>query len=801
MSLPRYAPGWPGIAPRWTSSAKDGLGTALRPSSRVWFTLSHGILNEVYYPRLDHACLRDLGLIVTDGRGFFSEEKRDAATVLEIETPGVPAYRVVNTCRSGHYRIEKRIVSDPRRDVLLQRMHFAVLDPTAADYHVYVLLAPHLANRGWGNTAWIGDFKGVPMLFAERDGTALAVACSPNWMRGSAGFVGFSDGWQELKEHKQLLTTYDRAENGNVALTGEVNLAAGGGTFVVALAFGGSAFEAGHRARASLLDGFDRADETYVNEWAAWQHRLDHVKTAGQRAGGLIRMSAAVLRCHEEKRVPGALIASLSIPWGADKGDEDLGGYHLVWPRDLVEAAGGLLASGADEDARRVLDYLRVTQEDDGSWPQNMWVDGEPYWLGVQLDETAFPILLVDLLRREEHLDLEQARGFWPMVRRAAGFIVRNGPSTEQDRWEEDAGLSTFTVAVEIAALLVAADLADDCGEAPVARYLRETADAWNDGIESGIYVQGTELARRVGVDGYYVRIAPPQDADASSPAAGFVPLKNRSSGSEVPAAELVSPDALALVRFGLRAPDDPRIVQTIRVIDSLLKVDMPFGPLWRRYNGDGYGEHEDGRPFDGTGIGRPWPLLAGERAHYELAAGRPDVARDLLVTLEACANDGHLFPEQSWDGPDLPERELFFGRPSGSAMPLVWAHAEYLKLQRSLHDGRVYDLPRQTWQRYVIDRTASRHTFWRFNHKSRTMRRGRTLRLETMVPSIAHWTADGWHTAQDTPARDTELGEYVIDLPTDALPAGTRIDFTFYWPAVDRWEDVDFRIDVLAAD
>ena len=84
----------------------------------------------------------------------------------------------------------------------------------------------------------------------------------------------------------------------------------------------------------------------------------------------------------------------------------------------------------------------------------------------------------------------------------------------------------------------------------------------------------------------------------------------------------MISPDALALVRFGLRAPDDPRILNTIKVIDALLRVKLPQGPCWYRYNGDGYGEHEDGSPFDGTGIGRPWPLLAGERAHYELAAG-----------------------------------------------------------------------------------------------------------------------------------------------------------------------------------
>ena len=451
----RYAPGWPGIAPRWTSSAKTGLGTSLRPSSRVWFTLSHGILNEVYYPRVDQACLRDLGLIVTNGRTFFSEEKRDATTVTTWVEAGVPAFRLLNTCRAGRYRIEKEIITDPRRDVLLQRVRFVPESGSTSDYHVYVLLAPHLGNHGSGNTAVVGDYKGVPMLLGDRNGTALAVACSPGWLRGSAGFVGSSDGWQDLSQHGHLTWTYDRAENGNVALVGEVGLGASDGTFVIALAFGSTVIEAGHRARASLFDGFEKSRDAYVAEWRDWQQRIEPTPAHTTDAGRLTRISAAVLRCHEEKRLPGAIIASLSIPWGADKGDDDLGGYHLVWPRDLVETAGGLLAAGARSDALRVLEYLRVTQSADGSWPQNMWVDGEPYWHGIQLDETALPILLVDLLQRDG-VPVDVICSFWPMVRRAASYIVTQGPVTPQDRWEEEPGFAPFTVAVEIAALLVA---------------------------------------------------------------------------------------------------------------------------------------------------------------------------------------------------------------------------------------------------------------------------------------------------------------------------------------------------------
>src|SRR6267143_4619928 len=190
----------------------------------------------------------------------------------------------------------------------------------------------------------------------------------------------------------------------------------------------------------------------------------------------LYHFSAAVLQTHESKRVEGGVIASLSIPWGFSKGDDDLGGYHLTWPRDLVETAGGFLAVGAHYPARCVLRYLEVTQEPDGHWSQNMWLDGTPYWQGIQMDETALPILLVDLAAREGAIDRSERDALWPMVRRAAAFLARHGPVSPQDRWDEEPGYSPFTLATEIAALLVAADLADAAHPATAARYLRETA-------------------------------------------------------------------------------------------------------------------------------------------------------------------------------------------------------------------------------------------------------------------------------------------------------------------------------------
>ncbi|MGA8764610.1 MAG: glycoside hydrolase family 15 protein, partial [Candidatus Sulfotelmatobacter sp.] len=437
----RFAPGWPGIPPRWTSSAKTGVGTALNQHSKVWFTLSHGILNEVYFPRVDQACTRDLGFIVTDGQSFFSEEKRHCTFENKPFEPGIPVFELTNTESSGRYRIHKEVLTDPCRNVILQKVRFEPLQGQISDYHLYALLSPHLANCGYGNTGWVGDYKGVPMFFAEHADTALALAASAPWIKMSLGFVGTSDGWQDLSDHFQMEWEYQRAENGNIACTGEIDLASCNGEFVLALGFGSIPTEAGQQVRSSLFEDYSQLFQHYVDRWREWQKSLLKLDEQ-RRQNDLYRTSVAVLRTHESKDFLGGIIASLSIPWGFNKGDEDLGGYHLIWPRDLVESAGALLAAGAVSDAVRVLSYLETTQEAAGNWAQNLWLDGRPYWSGVQMDETAFPILLLDLLRREAAEGLGKLERWWPMVRQAVSFILRNGPVTQQDRWEEDGGYS-----------------------------------------------------------------------------------------------------------------------------------------------------------------------------------------------------------------------------------------------------------------------------------------------------------------------------------------------------------------------
>jgi glucoamylase len=412
------------------------------------------------------------------------------------------------------------------------------------------------------------------------------------------------------------------------------------------------------------------------------------------------------------------------------------------------------------------------------------------------MDETALPILLLDMIRRDSSGVLGDLLSWWPMVRKASGFIVRCGPVTQQDRWEEDGGYSPFTLAIEIAALLAAADIADLVNQKEIALYLRETADTWNENIERWIYATNTDLARQVGIEGYYVRISPPDGDGAASPIEGFVPIKNRPPDqSRARATQIISPDALALVRFGLRAPDDPRITNTITAIDAILQTQLPQGPGWYRYNLDGYGEHDDGSPFDGTGVGRAWPLLTGERAHYELAAGRTALATTLLGVIEKSTGGARLIPEQVWDRADIPPLELFRGGPTGSACPLVWAHAEYVKLRRSLKDGAVFDQPPQTVQRYQVEKVKATYFPWRFNNKPRSMPQGKLLRIVATAPARVHWSFDGWTTDNDSTARDTNLGVYAVDLPTGALASGRQIIFTFFWPEADRWEGRDFTV------
>lgn len=789
------APGAPGLAPRWTTSSKVGVGTAAGLASRVWFTLARGIVTEVFYPRVDLANSRDAGFLVA-ADGFFSEEKRDTKQTVEPLDAWAPAYRLRNTCRQGRYTLTKEVLTDPERNVLLQRVQFAPGAAAHGGYRLYFLVAPHLANYGAGNHAWVADYNGEPFLFAARGDAVLAVACSRGFVRRSVGFVGVSDGWQDVHQHGALTWQYERADDGNVALTGEIE-AKSDQPFVMAMGFGRSAGEAAQQARASLLKGFDRCRDEYIAEWRAATKGVRDLAGASGDSGRLFRSSVQVLLTCRDKSMPGAAVASLSIPWGATKGDNDLGGYHLVWARDLVEGASALLAVDDVDRAWQTLLYLASIQRADGSWPQNNWLDGEPYWQGVQLDETAYPLCLAWRLREEA-----ARRGFdlWPLAKRAAGYLARTGPVTPEERWEEDGGYSPSTLAVCISGLLCAADLGRQAGDAAAAEYLEAVADWWASDLDDWTFTTAGDLLP--GHPRYYQRLGVPTFDEGADGQGGAIPIRNEPPGQQdqFPARDVVDGGFLQLVRYGVRRADDPNITATLPVIDAVLKVELPCGPAWHRYNHDGYGEHANGAPFDGSGVGRAWPLLGGERAHYALAAGDAAAAQRLARAMECFANEGAFLPEQVWDSDDIPDRGLQRGRPSGSAMPLVWAHAEYVKLLRSLADQHVFDLLPPVARRYQGGPPAPR-AVWRFNHKIARVGAGEPLRVEALAPMRLHWSADGWQTVQDSEGRASGFGTWYVDLPREATAdAGSALAFTFYWPEAERWEGRSFTLHVEAA-
>ncbi len=776
------APGSPGIAPTWASSAKDMVGSSLGPA-RLWFTIGFGIVNEVYYPRIDNPQIRDLGFIVADNAGFWCEVKRLDRYSLETPAPGIPALRLVH--RHERFTLALRIVTDPVRDALLIEVGLE----GDASLRPYALLAPHIDGTGQGNVAEVAWHDGRCILLASRvqdQATWLALAAADThqhdaWGRTSAGYVGASDGWQDFAHHGAMCWQYGNAGPGNVALIGELPRRC-----VLALAFGASREAATTLSIGALAQPFDEPWRRQVADWTQWHGALVPGVTAplDPQLRAQLAISAMVLHVHQDKIHPGAMVASLSVPWGSSR--DERGGYHLVWPRDLVECAGALLALGQAAEARDVLRYLIASQHTDGHWNQNQWLGGKAYWPGVQLDEAAFPVLLAALLADRDALGGIEVGD---MVERALGFVARTGPSSDQDRWEEDAGVNPFTLAICIAALVAGAAFID-----PAARELAlALADDWNARIEDFTAVSGTALASRLGVRGYYVRVAPAAVFTGEQALHGCLPIRNRPLNAALPADEQVATDALQLVRFGLRRADDPLVRDTVTMIDALLKVESPGGPAWRRYNGDGYGEHEDGSPFDGTGCGRPWPLLTGERGHYELAAGRDPLP--YLRAMAVMCSGGGMLPEQIWDAASIPERGLFTGRPTGSAMPLAWAHAEFVKLALSQAGERPCDCPAAVWERYRGRRPTPQAAVWLEQFPTTRGSAGVDTLLCLHAPAVVRWGVDGWHDAIDTPTRPGGLGLHVARLPTVGLQAGQCIDFTWRLQPSGTWTGANHRL------
>jgi glucoamylase len=776
--------GAPGAEAHWTSADKHGIGTAFSSGSRVWFTIRRGALTEVYYPTVDRPQLRDLELLFTDGNGLFLEEKRDFDFRVE-RIEGSQGYRISSNDRGKRFSLVKEIIADPRRPCVLLRTELEGDDRFLRTLRTYVLCAPHLELGGGGNNAFVIEVSGRELLVAEKNNRWLALGASCELSRLSCGYVGSSDGYTDISQHHNMEFEFDQAKNGNVALTGELNLS-GTREFTVALAFGETLPSVISALFQSLGVHYVNHRKAFLDQWnAAGDGRKALEKSSGDK-GRLFESSYNLLLAHEDKTFQGAFVASLSIPWGEARNDRDgRGGYHLVWTRDMVETAMGLLAAGNTEAPLRALIYLAARQEENGSFPQNFWVDGEAYCRGMQLDEVAFPILLA---RRLHKLGLLEEFDPAVMVKRAASFLLYSGTVTGEERWEEASGYSPSTLAVIIAAFICAASFARDRGDDQSAAFLESYADFMRSHIEEWtVTTRGTLLP---GSSRYFVRLNPLKPGEVAAPGAvntAELSLTSQAPGTRktYPARDIVDAGFLQFVRYGILAADDPLIVESLRVIDATLKTETPFGPSWHRYNHDGYGQQPDGGAYRHWGKGRAWPLLTGERAHYELAAGHD--CGCLRSAMERFASEACLLPEQVWDEADLPHANMRYGEPTGSANPLLWAHSEYLRLIRSCYDRQVFDEIPEVVARYRNKKADSSVDFWLPKHPTGLSRKRRTLRICAPESFRIRWSVDNWRTLQDGNSRPTGVGGDFFDV---ILPDhDSQLEFTFFWTARNQWE------------
>ncbi|NEU78470.1 glycoside hydrolase family 15 protein [Nostoc sp. UIC 10630] len=793
--------GSPGIEPRWTHANKDAVGTAYFTSSRVWFTVCNGVVTEVYHPTVDRPQIRDLQYLISDGKSFFHDEKRHLESKVEqMWTHGL-GYRVTNSDPQGRYAAIKEVIADPHFSCILQHTKLIGESEFISQLQLYALCAPHLEVGGRGNNGYVIEVAGHRILTAEKAGRWMVLGATVPFARLSCGYVGQSDGWTDLADNFQMDWEFDSALDGNIALTGQLNLNESH-EFTLGLAFGTTLHNAISTLFQSLNIPFQQQKQHYIEQWkrclttsrfASTRQGIKPLENISFDDGNLYHHSISLLLAHEDKTYPGALIASLAIPWGEAKDDQDQGGYHLVWTRDMVSSVSGLLAAGETETAVRSLIYLATSQQEDGGFAQNFWVNGEPYWKGIQLDEVGFPILLAWLLHQQK---IPLNFDIYPMILRAAGYLIRHGPATQQERWEENSGYSPSTLASNIAALICAAKFVRERGDEVTAQFIEEYADFLECHVEA--WTVTTEGTLVPGINRHYIRITPtdinnPQPNE--NPNQGTILISSQPPGepAEFPAKEIVDAGFLQLVRYGIRKPDDPIIVDSVKVIDAVLKVDTPVGPCWHRYNHDGYGQQEDGSPYTGWGKGRAWPLLTGERGHYELAVGG-DV-KTYIKAMEGFASNTCLLPEQVWDEGDRPESHLYLGKPTGSAMPLMWAHAEYIKLVRSNHDNQVFDFIPEVANRYLGERQECKLLeMWKFNRQIDKVKKGYTLRIHALASFRLHWSQDNWQTVKDTPSTFTKLGVDFVDISVSNNQQ-QPINFTFFWIESSKWEQHNYTV------
>ncbi len=758
------APGAPGREPTWAFAGKTGVGTsyevyedkqysdnaATGEVSKVWFSIAKGVITETMFGLIHEAQIKDMQLVIV-GEDFVDMEMNDTiATVdyLSRDDDGNPdslAYRVVTRDRENKYEIEKHIFTHPDEQALYVKIFFR---PVSENITPYLMINPHMANTGVNDHAEVTDYGFHAWEFEDKKSVHLSVASSHTLPVKSVGFAGVYDGLSELESDRELKTIYSStgASGGNVMMLAELPVETDGVDLV--LGFGSSEKKSRRAANATLKDGYKTVLKKYNEDWQKYLaslNRLDKMKSSTGDGGALLNVSAMVLKTLEDKTYAGALIASLSNPWGDTvPAITSSVGYKAVWPRDFYQCAMALLALGDTKTPLVAFEYLKkvqVTDETPGNMGATGWflqkthVDGELEWMAVQLDQTAMPIMLGWKLWRHDILsDNEMHRWYNSMLKPAADFLVAGGtvdlgwnketvtpPRTQQERWEEQTGYSPSTTAAVVAGLVSAADMAKASGDMDSARRYLKAADDYSSIIEKAMFTTSGRWDRAKGESSesangdYYLRITPnanPNDNET---------LFDRNGRGELNEYEILDGGFLELVRYGVRAPNDKFILDSLPEYDDIslpdefrVKYEFKFGdtvyPGWRRYGDDGYGEDSvTGRNYGADGImspgqrGRVWPFFTGERGHYELALAMAngesveeklvEIKNTYIQGLEHFANDGFMLPEQVWDGVGADTKHQYrTGQGTNSATPLAWTHAEYIKLVRSLTDREVWD-------------------------------------------------------------------------------------------------------------
>lgn len=745
------APGGPGAPPSWGPGRKQAFGSSPGVSSKLWLTLARGNLSEVFYPSLDRPALHELRFIVAAPGIPPVDDAVEATHSIRWAKPGVPAFEVFSS--HHEYHLNKEFLVDTELHALLIAGNF---NPELPDLRLYLLATPHLNRFGIGNDAAVTG--SVPPALIARQGDVYMAICGP-FDRASAGYRDSSDLFVDLHDNEgEMANTYDSAGPGNVAVGAQLALHAG--AFQVAVGFARSRPDAEEAAREMLRRG---AVATRAALEEAWRRQADlpvRVRQVAGDGGVLAGASLTVLKCLEDKEQRGGFVAAPGAPWGESNHDGNHV-YNMVWSRDLYQVATALIDVGDVEPATRALRHLARVQRPDGAWPQNWQLNGRPHWTGTELDEAAYPILLAHRLKTVKALDWDP---YPQLIRRAAQYLIRYGPSTPLDRWEDAGGLSPSTLAASVAALVAAAEFANGAGEHLAAAHFLHVADYWADRVEAWCYS---------GDHGHYVRLATDPE---TGPGPGAV----------------LSVDFLELVRLGVRPPSHPAVLSSLAKVDAELLFVGSGGPAWRRYQGDAYGELPDGSPWQAGGVGRPWPVLAGERAQYEFLAGSGRIT-DLARAYESFAGPGLMLPEQIWDGPPLPARDLLPGLATHSAAPLGWAHAEYLKLLSTIANQRCGDLLPAVQQRYCGDPPHEPAFVWSAAHPIRSFQHGRRVKVQLLEAATLRWSADEWLSYKESRSIDTTLGFHVAELPTQIMRPGAVMAWTVHY--ADRWEGRNYTL------